>query len=182
MSKIQESIDVQVPLQAVYNQWTQFEEFPRFMEGVEEIRQLDDTHLHWRTRIAGVEREFDAEITEQHPDERIAWRSTAGPSHAGVVTFHRLDDSTTRVMLQLDAEPEGVVEKAGDALGVLKRRVQGDLDRFKALIESQGQASGGWRGDVPRADERGDGRFTRPAGAEASGTTPSPGTGTSGLI
>jgi uncharacterized membrane protein len=180
MSQIQESIDVQVPLQTVYNQWTQFEEFPRFMEGVEEIRQLDDTHLRWRTKIAGVEREFDAEITEQRPDERIAWRSTSGTSHAGVVTFHRLDDSTTRVMLQLDSDPEGVVEKAGDALGVLKRRVKGDLDRFKALIESQGQETGAWRGEVPRTDEAGGGRFERPDG-ESTGA-PTTGTGTSGLI
>jgi uncharacterized membrane protein len=177
MSQIQESIDVQVPLQAVYNQWTQFEQFPTFMEGVEEIRQIDDTHLHFKTRIAGVEREFDAEITEQRPDERIAWRSTSGTSHAGVVTFHRLDDTTTRVMLQLDSEPAGLVEKAGDALGVLKRRVTGDLERFKTLIESQGHESGAWRGEVPREDER-RGRFGRPD-AGPSGA-PVAGTGTSG--
>jgi uncharacterized membrane protein len=148
MSTIEHSIDVEVPVRTAYNQWTQFEEFPRFMEGVEEVRQLDDTRLHWRTKIAGLEKEFDAIITEQHPDERIAWTSTNGADHAGVVTFHRVDDERTRIMLQLEAEPEGPVEKAGDALGVLKRRVKGDLERFKELIERRGHESGAWRGDV----------------------------------
>jgi uncharacterized membrane protein len=148
MSTIEHSIDVEVPVRTAYNQWTQFEEFPRFMEGVEEVRQLDDTRLHWRTKIAGLEKEFDAIITEQHPDERIAWTSTNGADHAGVVTFHRVDDERTRIMLQLEAAPEGPVEKAGDALGVLKRRVKGDLERFKELIERRGHESGAWRGDV----------------------------------
>ena len=148
MSTVEESIDVHVPVRTAYNQWTQFEEFPRFMEGVEEIRQIDDTHVHWRTKIAGVEREFDTEITEQHPDERVAWRATQGTQHAGVVTFHHIDDGTTRVMLQMDTEPEGIVEQAGDKLGVLKRRVKGDLGRFKEMIESRGDETGAWRGDV----------------------------------
>jgi len=148
MSTVEESIDVNVPVRTAYNQWTQFEQFPQFMEGVEEIRQLDDTHTHWRTKIAGVEREFDAEITEQHPDHRLAWRSTGGTDNAGVVTFHRLDDATTRVMVQLDTEPEGIVEQAGDKLGLVKRRVKGDLDRFKELIEARGTESGAWRGEV----------------------------------
>ena len=148
MSTVEESIDVNVPVRTAYNQWTQFEQFPQFMEGVEEIRQLDDTHTHWRTKIAGVEREFDAEITEQHPDHRVAWRSTGGTDNAGVVTFHRLDDATTRVMVQLDTEPEGIVEQAGDKLGLVKRRVKGDLDRFKELIEAHGTESGAWRGEV----------------------------------
>jgi uncharacterized membrane protein len=148
MSTIQESIDVGVPVRTAYDQWTQFEEFPRFMEGIEEVRQIDDTHLHWAAAIAGVRREWHAEITEQTPDQRIAWRSTDGAEHAGVVTFHRLDDGESRVMLQLDTEPEGVVEKAGDALGVLKRQVKGDLERFKGLIESRGTESGAWRGEV----------------------------------
>jgi uncharacterized membrane protein len=148
MSTVEESIDVNVPVRTAYNQWTQFEEFPRFMEGVEEIRQIDDTHVHWRTKIAGVEREFDTEITEQHPDHRVAWRATQGTRHAGVVTFHHIDDDTTRIMLQMDTEPEGLVEQAGDKLGVLKRRVKGDLGRFKEMIESRGSESGAWRGDV----------------------------------
>ena len=135
-------------MRTAYDQWTQFEEFPQFMEGVEQVRQLDDTHLHWTAEIAGMRREWNAEITEQTPDQRIAWQSTDGTRHAGVVTFHRLDDGKSRVMLQLDSEPEGVVEKAGDALGLLKRRVKGDLGRFKELIESRGAASGAWRGEV----------------------------------
>ena len=153
MSNVTEHVDVNVPVSTAYNQWTQFEEFPRFMEGVEEIRQLDDKRLFWKTKIAGVAREFEAEITEQHPDHRVAWRSTGGTEHAGVVTFHRLGDTTTRVTVQLDAEPEGAVEKVGDALGLLKRRVKGDLDRFKALIEGQGTESGAWRGEIEQPGE-----------------------------
>lgn len=151
MSTIEHSIDVEVPVRTAYNQWTQFEEFPRFMEGVEEVRQLDDTHLRWRTKIAGREKEFEAEITEQRPDERIAWTSTEGADQAGVVTFHRVDDGLTRIMLQLDAEPEGPVEKAGDALGVLKHRVKGNLERFKELVERRGHESGAWRGEVDQS-------------------------------
>ena len=148
MSTIEESIEVQVPVRTAYNQWTQFEEFPRFMEGVEEVRQLDDTHLHWKADVAGQEREWDAEITEQHPDERVAWKSTGGAQHAGVVTFHRIGDEQSRVMLQLDVEPEGITEQVGDKLGFVKRRVKGDLERFKELIESRGSETGGWRGEV----------------------------------
>ena len=148
MSTIEESIEVQVPVRTAYNQWTQFEEFPQFMEGVEQVRQLDDTHLHWKADIGGQEREWDAEITEQHPDERVAWKSTGGAQHAGVVTFHRIGDEQSRVMLQLDVEPEGVTEQVGDKLGFVKRRVKGDLERFKKLIEARGSESGGWRGEV----------------------------------
>jgi uncharacterized membrane protein len=154
MSTIEQSIEVAVPVRAAYNQWTQFEEFPRFMEGVEEVRQLDDTHLNWRTTVGGREQEFDAQITEQRPDERIAWTATRGVEQAGVVTFHRVDDGRTKVMLQLDAEPEGAVEKVGDALGVLKRRVKGDLERFKELIEARGAESGAWRGEVDQSATR----------------------------
>ena len=148
MSTIEESIEIDVPVRSAYNQWTQFEEFPSFMEGVESVTQIDDTHLHWVAEIGGVQREWDAVVTEQHPDERVAWKSTSGTSNAGVVTFHKLADSKTKVMLQIDVDPQGVVEKAGDALGVIRRRVSGDLERFKDLIESRGQASGAWRGDV----------------------------------
>lgn len=150
MSTIEQSIEVEVPITTAYGQWTQFETFPEFMEGVEEVRQLDDTHLHWRAKIAGNEQEWDAEITEQHPDERVAWRSTDGARHAGVVTFHEIDPTTTRIMLQLDVQPDGIVEKAGDALGLVKRRAKGDLERFKELIEARGTETGSWRGDVPR--------------------------------
>ncbi len=148
MSNIEESIEVQVPVRTAYNQWTQFEEFPQFMEGVEEIRQLDDTHLHWVTEVGGKRQEFDAEVTEQTPDQRVAWRSTSGTEHAGVVTFHKTGENETRIMVQIDVDPDGIVEKAGDALGVPKRRVRGDLERFKELIESRGDASGAWRGEV----------------------------------
>lgn len=151
MSNIEQSIDVEVSVRTAYDQWTQFEQFPRFMEGVEEIRQTDDTHLHWRTRIAGREKEFDAVITEQTPDQRIAWTSQGGPEHAGVVTFHRLDEGRTRVMLQMDYEPEGMIEKVGDALGIVKSRVKGDLERFKEMIEQRGVESGGWRGEVSQS-------------------------------
>ena len=107
MASIEESVEVAVPVETAYNQWTQFEEFPRFMEGVESVRQIDDTHLHWVAKIAGKRVEWDAEITEQHPDERVAWKSTSGATHAGVVTFHRLAPDRSKVMLQLDTEPEG---------------------------------------------------------------------------
>jgi uncharacterized membrane protein len=143
-----------VPLQTAYNQWTQFEEFPQFMEGVEEIRQLDDTHLHWVAEIGGQRHEWDAEVTEQKPDERVAWRNTDGKENAGVVTFHRLDEDKTRIMVQLDWVPAGFLEKVGDAIGASDRRVQGDLERFKELVESRGAENGGWRGEVKRPDER----------------------------
>ena len=148
MSNIEQSIDVEVPVRTAYDQWTQFEEFPRFMEGVEKITQLTDTRTHWVTEIAGVRREFDAEITEQEPDQRIAWTTIDEPKQAGVVTFHRIDDGKTRVMLQLDFEPEGLVEKAGDALGIVKSRTKGDMERFKEFIESRGTETGAWRGEV----------------------------------
>ncbi|MET9002456.1 SRPBCC family protein [Amycolatopsis sp. Hca4] len=150
MSTITEIVDVEVPVSTAYNQWTQFEEFPRFMEGVEEIRQLDATRTHWVTRFGGVTREFDATITEQHPDERVAWNSVSGPDHAGVITFHRLDDSHTRVTAQMDIDPEGFAENVADKLGVLDRRVKGDLKRFKEFIEQRGRETGAWRGDVDR--------------------------------
>jgi uncharacterized membrane protein len=148
MNTIEESVEIDVPVRTAYNQWTQFEEFPSFMEGVESVRQIDDTHLHWVAEIGGVKREWDAVVTEQHPDERVAWTSTGGVSNAGVVTFHKLSDSKTKVMLQLDVDPEGFVERAGDALGFIRRRAAGDLERFKHLIETRGVESGAWRGDV----------------------------------
>jgi len=151
MSTITESVDVGVDVSTAYNQWTQFESFPQFMEGVEEIRQIDDTHTHWVTSIAGITREFNATITEQNPDERVAWRSDEGPNHAGVITFHRLDDTTTRVTAQMDIEPEGFAENAADKLGILDRRVKGDMRRFKEFIESRGgRETGAWRGEVER--------------------------------
>jgi uncharacterized membrane protein len=147
MSNIEKSIDVQVPVRTAYNQWTQFEEFPRFMEGVEEVKQLDEKRLHWRANVGGKEKQWDAVISEQIPDERVAWRNTTGSANAGVVTFHRINDNTTRIMLQLDYEPEGIVENVGDMIGVVSRRVQGDLQRFKEFIEERGTETGGWQHD-----------------------------------
>lgn len=151
MSTIEKSIEVNEPVSTVYNQWTQFEEFPEFMEGVEQVTQLDDTRLHWRAEIAGVEREWDAQITEQVPDQRIAWRSIDGSGNAGVVTFQPLDPGTTKVRLQLEFEPEGIAEQVGDKLGFVSKRAEADLDRFKTFIEQRGQETGAWRGQVPGA-------------------------------
>jgi uncharacterized membrane protein len=150
MATIEESVEVMVPVRTAYNQWTQFEAFPQFMEGVEQVRQLTDTKVHWVAEIAGQRREWDSEITEQVPDQRIAWRSTEGATNAGVVTFHRLDEGKSKIMLQLEFEPENIIEQAGDKLGFVKGRAKGDLKRFKAFIESEGRESGAWRGEVPQ--------------------------------
>jgi uncharacterized membrane protein len=148
VSTIQKSIDVQVPVHTAYNQWTQFESFPNFMEGVEEVRQLSNTRTHWKTRIAGATREFDAEIVDQEPDQRIAWRSVQGPNQAGVVTFQPEGTDRTRVALSMDFTPSDTTEKIGDATNMVERRVEGDLKRFKEFIESRGTETGGWRGSV----------------------------------
>jgi uncharacterized membrane protein len=148
MDTVEKSIEVNVPIHTAYNQWTQFEDFPKFMDGVKEVRQLDDTHLHWHAEIFGKDKEWDAEITEQIPDQRIAWRSTSGAPNAGVVTFQKLSDDRTRITLRMDYEPEGVIENVGDFLGIFSRRVEGDLERFKEFIESRGQETGAWRGKV----------------------------------
>jgi uncharacterized membrane protein len=149
MSQVQESIEVAVPVRTAYNQWTQFEAFPEFMSGVERVEQRTDTLTHWVTKVDGVQREFDARITEQIPDERVAWTTVAGDARqAGVVTFHRLDDDHTKVMLQMEFQPEGVAETVGDKLGFVKRQTKGDLERFKQFIEKRGQETGGWRGAV----------------------------------
>ena len=154
MSKIEKSIEVNVPVRTAYNQWTQFEEFPKFMEGVESVNQLGDKRLHWRAEVFGKAMEWDAEITEQLPDTRIAWRSTSGAKNAGVVSFYRLSDQMCRVALQIDYEPEGAVETLGDWLGVLSGRVEGDLERFKKFIEERGVETGAYRGTIPSRDHR----------------------------
>jgi len=148
MSNYERSIDVNVPVRTAYNQWTQFESFPQFMEGVERVQQINDTNMRWKAEIAGNNLEWDAVITEQTPDQRIAWTSTSGAKNAGVVTFHKLDDDTTRVMLQVDYEPEGFLENVGAALGVVEGRMKGDLERFKDFIEGRGVETGAWRGEV----------------------------------
>jgi uncharacterized membrane protein len=150
VSNIEKSIEVEVSVRTAYDQWTQFEEFPRFMEGVQQVTQLDDKRLRWRANVGGQEKEWEAEITEQRPGERIAWRSRDGAVNAGVVTFHRIADARTRVMLQLEYEPDGVVETVGDAIGVVSRRVAGDLERFKEFVESRGRETGAWRGEIKR--------------------------------
>jgi uncharacterized membrane protein len=150
MATAEKSIDVAVPIRTAYDQWTQFEEFPRFMADVESVRQLDDRHLHWKVKIGGVEREFDAEITEQTPDDRIAWRSIGGVDQAGVVTFHKLNNSTTRVMLQLEMDPSGLAETVGEKAGIVSKAAERDMKRFKEFIESRGAETGAWRGEIPR--------------------------------
>ena len=148
MSQVMESIDVEVPVSESYNQWTQFESFPQFLSFVESITQSSDTMTHWKVKVGAVEREFDAEITEQKPDDRVAWKSVGGDvEQAGVVTFHKLSDTSSRVTVQLDWEPEGFTEKAGAALGIDDRSIKNDLGHFKEFIESHG-ADGGWRGTV----------------------------------
>jgi uncharacterized membrane protein len=154
MSTVTKAIDVNVPIRTAYDQWTQFEEFPRFMEGVKSVSQIDDTHLHWVADVAGQRKEWDAEISEQHPDERVAWTSTDGAQNAGVVTFHRIDDGTTRVTVQLDVEPDGPIENIGDWAGMLDRRVQGDLERFRDFIQGRGEPTGAWRGNVESPSNR----------------------------
>ena len=142
------SVDVNVPVSAAYNQWTQFEDFPKFMDSVHEVRQIDNTHLHWRADVAGKEEQWDAEITEQIPDKRIAWRSTSGVKNAGVVTFQELSPNKTRVKLQMDYAPESFDEKLGDAVGLVKMQLKDNLKRYKELLESRGRETGAWRGTV----------------------------------
>lgn len=154
MSTTEKSIEVNVPVGTAYNQWTQFESFPQFMEGIKEVRQLDDTHLHWVAEVAGKRKEWDAEITEQIPDQRIAWRSIGGALNGGVVTFHRIDADTTRILVQMDYDPESVTEKMGDAVGVFSSRLEGDLERFKDFLESRGHETGAWRGSVEQGQPR----------------------------
>jgi uncharacterized membrane protein len=148
MASVTQSIDVHQGLSTVYNQWTQFETFPQFMEGVKKVRQLDDTHLHWVAEIAGREREWDAEITEQIPDQRISWTAVSGAANGGIVTFAPLSGGMTRVDLRIEYEPQDWMEKAAQATGLVEMRVRGDLERFKEFIEARGEETGGWRGRV----------------------------------
>jgi predicted PurR-regulated permease PerM/uncharacterized membrane protein len=148
MSTVEKSIEVKLPVSTVYNQWTQFEEFPQFMEGVERVTQLDDTRLHWVAEIAGAVREWDAEIVDQQPDQRIAWRSIDGAGNGGIVTFSPVGAEATRVSLQMQFEPEGLAETVGDKLGFVSKQAEGDLKRFKSFIEERGNETGAWRGQV----------------------------------
>jgi uncharacterized membrane protein len=148
VSRISEQIEVGVPVRVAYDQWTQFESFPQFMEGVDRVVQLDDKTLEWTASIAGKTKHWRAEILEQQPDQVVSWRSIEGAQNDGAIRFEALGPDRTRVNLQLDVEPEGLVEKAGDALGVVERRVKGDLDRFRAFIEHRAQPTGAWRGQI----------------------------------
>jgi len=148
METIQKAVEVDVPLNRAYNQWTQFEDFPNFREGVRSVLQIDDWRLHWVAEIAGKTKEWDAEIIEQIPDQRIAWRSTSGNRTSGIVTFEPIGAARTRINLKLNYEPEGVTEKVGDTLGLVSRRVEGDLQRFKDFIQTRGKETGAWRGEI----------------------------------
>ena len=155
MAFIEKSIQVARPLRTVYDQWTQFEEFPRFMGGVREVRQIDDQHLLWRAEVGGKGEEWEAEITHQEPDRRIAWRNTSGPYNAGLVTFAPAEGGTL-VTLRIDYEPRGFLEKIGDALGFVSRQVEGDLERFRRFLEEREQATGAWRGEINAHSHTGD--------------------------
>jgi len=155
METIEKTIEVEAPIAKVYNQWTQFEQFPEFMEGVEEVKQLDDKHLHWVADIGGRKKEWDAEIVEQVPDEKIAWRSTTGAPNAGTVNFRPKDLHHTVVTLRMNYEPEGTMEKVGDSLGIFSRRVEGDLKRFRDFVQQRTTETGAWRGEIHNDKVRG---------------------------
>lgn len=148
MRTIEESIEIEVPVTTAYNQWTQFESFPEFMDGIERVEQQGDSRLHWVAEVGGQKHEWDAEITEQHPDSRVAWKALDQEGPNGVITFHKLDDSRTKVMVQMDYEPEGMKESIASMVGMDSRRVKGDLESFKEYIEARGSETGAWRGDI----------------------------------
>ena len=192
MESIEKTIEVDAPLSRVYNQWTQFEEFPQFMEGVKEVRQLDDKRLHWVAEIGGKRKEWDAEIFEQVPDQTIAWRSMSGAKNSGQVSFAPAGNNGTRVCLKLNYDPAGALESVADALGVVGRRVEGDLERFKKFIETRRQETGAWRGEIYKrevipdaadklADPRRQGEGRAPSGTSKLPTPGYGSTGTSGL-
>jgi uncharacterized membrane protein len=156
MPKVTDSIDVQVPVQEAYNQWTQFEEFPKFMDGIQSVQQLDETHVQWVAEIRGESRQWTTEITEQQPDEKISWKTIKGEvKNDGVVTFEQIGDNQTRVNVEMDVEGESTMENvAGDLLGIVKGQVRGDLERFKQLIEDRDVATGAWRGQVQDSETK----------------------------
>ena len=154
MERIEKTVEVDCPVRTVYNQWTQFEDFPKFMAGVKDVRQLDDTHLHWRAEVWGKDEEWDAEITEQEPDQRVSWRSIGGPRNAGTVRFEPLGDNRTLVRLALSYQPEGVLENIGSAMGAMQTQVESSVRNFKQFIESRGAETGAWRGEVQGGQTR----------------------------
>jgi uncharacterized membrane protein len=191
MESIEKTIEVDAPVSTVYNQWTQFEEFPEFMEGVKEVRQLDDKRLHWVVEIGGKRKEWDAEIFEQIPDCTIAWRSMSGAKNSGQVSFAAVGNNATKICLKLNYDPEGALENVADTLGVVGRRVEGDLERFKKFIQTRRHETGAWRGEIHKREvipDRGQNKDVpqgQAIGAQAKdGKLPAPGygsTGTSGL-
>ena len=155
MAEVEKSIEVDAPVSTVYNQWTQFETFPEFMEGIENVKQLDQSKLHWTARIAGKEKQWDAVITKQEPDRAVAWRNVDGADNAGDVQFEAAGNGRTRIKLHMVYDPEGIVENVGDALGVVSRRVEGDLERFKKFIENRASETGAFRGEIHQAAPQG---------------------------
>jgi hypothetical protein len=168
MPDVEKTIEVNVPVHTAYNQWTQFEEFPRFMEGVHEVRQQDDKRLHWRAEIAGRDKEWDAEITDQTPDQRIAWRSIGGAENGGAVLFEPLAADRTRITLRIDYNPDDFVETVGGALGFVGRRVEGDLKRFREFVEARGEETGAWRGEIHGKQVESDSGVTSYSGEPSS--------------
>src|SRR4028118_1697412 len=168
-TKAEKSIEVDVPVSTAYGQWTQFEDFPHFMGGAKEVRQLDDRRLHWVAEIAGVRREWEAAVLEQVPDQKVAWAATSGATNAGAVRFAPTGAGSTMVHLTLEYEPEGVIEQVGDKLGIVERQVTSDLERFKKLIEDQGYASGAWRGTINEGAAVGTPGVEEAAGSEGGG-------------
>jgi uncharacterized membrane protein len=163
VERVERSVEVNCPVRTVYNQWTQFEEFPRFMSGIKEVKQLDDTHVHWHAEIRGKDKEWDAEITEQIPDQRISWHSTSGESNAGTVRFEPLPGDRTLVRLTLGYEPKGPIENAGDALGLFTSHVETTMKDFKHYIEERKVADGAWRGEVHAGQRQPGASDTQPA-------------------
>jgi uncharacterized membrane protein len=180
MERIQKEFEISVPVRAAYDQWTQFEEFPRFMDGVEEVVQTDNTHLHWRVSVAGKQKEWDAEITEQVPDRVIAWRSVSGTPNAGQVRFEPIAQDRTRILFAMEYQPETAVEKAGDAVGVLSRKVDKTVEDFKEFIEQRGRETGGWRGEVHHGEQRDKTAERMGKSGNQSGTSPGTSGGSSG--
>ncbi len=154
MATVKESIEVDVPVSTAYNQWTQFEEFPRFMEGVQSVTQIDDTHLRWVAEVGGKRREWQAEIVDQVPDQKVAWRAIDDDGPNGIVEFESLGEDKTLITLEMAYEPEGLTEQLGAVVGMDSRQVKKDLERFKQLIESRGVESGAWRGEVRAGEPR----------------------------
>lgn len=168
METIQKSIDVNVPLHTAYNQWTQFETFPEFMEGIQEVRQLDDSHVHWVADIGGKHKEWDAEIVEQIPDQRIQWRSISGARNDGLVEFEPISDNQTHVTVKMNYETEGVLEGIGDFFGITSNRVEGDLERFKTFVETRGAETGAWRGEIRPGSGVSGSQVSSPGGSSSS--------------